>query len=281
MSHEPSLPTTRTFLTSLVDSLSHYPLASTSSNGLVSNPLATASPALKSLFLTLHVLFPNELLPALDVLDRGLVTRFIVDYNSETRLEGTEQPTEGQGHQEDEETGTGEPHAGAADDATTRLRIEPQDRVYYVRSSQPVRGSRYSNFGHESGGAGDGESGRAGGGIGLGGTSYEVRLTAWNCSCPAFAFSAFGGTAVDSEDQEQGPVNDGEMEDEQGQGDDWMDDSELEWRFGGVMRGKTVLVCKHLLACVLVERWGALEKHVEVRTVGKAEMAGWAAGWGG
>jgi len=38
-----------------------------------------------------------------------------------------------------------------------------------------------------------------------------------------------------------------------------------------------VPLCKHLLACVLVERW----RGVEERVVGREEMAGWAAGWGG
>jgi len=38
--------------------------------------------------------------------------------------------------------------------------------------------------------AGEGERGGS-----IEGTSYHVHLTAWNCSCPAFAFAAFAGLA--------------------------------------------------------------------------------------
>ena len=42
-----------------------------------------------------------------------------------------------------------------------------------------------------------------------------------------------------------------------------------------------VPVCKHLLACLLAERWNVARGVVEERSVGEGEMAGWAAGWGG
>ena len=41
-------------------------------------------------------------------------------------------------------------------------------------------------------------------------------------------------------------------------------------------------VCKHVLACVLVEKCaGYFGEGVEVREVGREEYAGWCAGWGG
>jgi len=40
-------------------------------------------------------------------------------------------------------------------------------------------------------------------------------------------------------------------------------------------------MCKHLLACVLVERVAAFGGFVEERRVSVEEVAGWAAGWGG
>jgi len=43
----------------------------------------------------------------------------------------------------------------------------------------------------------------------------------------------------------------------------------------------SIPVCKHLLACALIERCGVLREFVEERTVGQEEAAGWAAGWGG
>lgn len=59
---------------------------------------------------------------------------------------------------------------------------------------------------------------------------------------------------------------------------------EGEWRFGGLMReweGVPTPACKHLLACVLVERCAGLGVFVEERVVGRGEMAGWGGGWGG
>lgn len=54
------------------------------------------------------------------------------------------------------------------------------------------------------------------------------------------------------------------------------------WQFGGLSYdglgedGEAVPpCCKHLLACVLAERWGAmLGRYVIQRTVGREEMAG-------
>ena len=124
--------------------------------------------------------------------------------------------------------------------------------MYYVRSAQQPRTSRYHSV------AIDGV-----------GTNYEIRLGSWNCSCPAFAFSAFDGslgTLI------EGKVNDG-GENREGK---------EEWRFGGLMLDQLGMpMCKHLLACVLVERCDGLAAFLEERVVGKEKAAGWAAGWGG
>ena len=123
--------------------------------------------------------------------------------------------------------------------------------MYYVRSAQQPRTSRYHSAVVDS--------------IG---TSYEVRLGAWNCSCPAFVFAAFDGSIGASAD---GKVDDGEESGEK-----------EEWRFGGLLLDhQGTPVCKHLLACVLLEKCDGLAGFVEDRVVGKEEAAGWAAGWGG
>lgn len=53
---------------------------------------------------------------------------------------------------------------------------------------------------------------------------------------------------------------------------------EAKWEFGGLSadgrEGGAVPVCKHLLACVLGERWGVLKGYVKERSVGREEMAG-------
>lgn len=60
--------------------------------------------------------------------------------------------------------------------------------------------------------------------------------------------------------------------------DDLEGSSSEQWEFGGmgiVREGEGVPVCKHLLACVLGERWeGVMGGFVNVRRVGREEMAG-------
>lgn len=62
----------------------------------------------------------------------------------------------------------------------------------------------------------------------------------------------------------------------------WSGGKEKEaWLFGGLGRGRTAPVCKHLLACVLVERVALFGGMAEERDISAEELAGWAAGWGG
>lgn len=103
------------------------------------------------------------------------------------------------------------------------------------------------------------------------GTNYEVRLQAWNCTCPAFAFAAFRPQNEDL----QGALGNND-EDDHGEG---MRTKNI---FGGLSLGeKEVPVCKHLLACLLVEMGGIWGDFANETVVGREEMAGWAAGWGG
>jgi len=98
-----SLPSPREFLTALFDALPTVPVPQFTPPG---NPLLQLAPKDRSVFVTLHCLFPNDFVPALDVLDRGLVTRVVQT-------------------------------AGGPDDDHENL-----PAVYYVRSSQPQsRGS--------------------------------------------------------------------------------------------------------------------------------------------
>lgn len=86
-----SLPSPRTFLTSLVNTLASSSSSTSSSNfcdvgrsggedrsSSTSNPLKRLAGPHRALLTTLHVLYPSVLLPALDVLDRRLVTRVFV-----------------------------------------------------------------------------------------------------------------------------------------------------------------------------------------------------------
>ncbi|KAK7403682.1 hypothetical protein QQX98_010526 [Neonectria punicea] len=75
-----SLPSHRQLLTTLINSVSDIaPVADASSPSSLpppsTSPLQVIAHAQRPLLLTLHVLFPGLLLPALDLLDRKLVTR--------------------------------------------------------------------------------------------------------------------------------------------------------------------------------------------------------------
>lgn len=244
MASTSTLPTPRAFLTDLLSSL---PAPSTPS----SNPVKDLKGADKNLLLTLHVLFPNEFLPALDLLDRGLVTRFRIRSDSAPSFHAA--PT---AHTTAGNAGTDAEGAAQAPrpDAEVALENEEENEaatLYYVRSAQPPR-SRFASSSALDPSA----------------MHYEVRLAAWNCACPAFAFAAFPLSASSADDA------DGATQGGEGEGQDWS--------FGGLSLGAGgAPVCKHLLACVLVERCGIFGQFVEERAVSVEEAAGWAAGWGG
>jgi len=236
----------RCFVTQLLGSL---PSAAENSGTADGNPLGAVDDATKKKLLSLQVLYPNEYLPALDLLDRGLVTRFVVDDG----VDGIQRRGGGAAvHRMNERT---ELSTSANRDTPMldspinpspkpELSRNPHNTIFYVRSAQQQRSSRYSTSYDTT-------------------QSYEVRLLAWNCTCPAFAFAAYPSNYADHDAQHD------EM-----RGD--------EDNFGGVSLGSGMPpVCKHLLACVLVEKCkGLFGGYVTERVVGVEEAAGWAAGWG-
>lgn len=131
--------------------------------------------------------------------------------------------------------------------------------VYYVRSSQRVRHHAASR--HD-----------------VVGTSYEVRTRAWNCTCPALALATFAGHGASEFNNRDGDGKSEHFGCEQECDDDG---ARCKERLGGLGLGSDFHVCKHLLACVLVERCGGLEEYVETTAVERTEMAGRATGWDG
>jgi hypothetical protein len=214
------LPYPRTVLTEL---LSQIQQATTPAD--TGNPLKNASEDTKKSLLTLHVLYPNEFLPALDLLDRRLLTRFTIQ--AVTSHEPGSSVVAG--HSLDV---TPSQHHSSSE-------ITP---LYFVRSAQQSRTST---------------SGRSYDPLT---THYEVRLMAWNCSCPAFSFAAFPPSAR----------NDGDLQ-----------RSDEVHPFGGLSVGQDMPpICKHLLACVLAEHCLTFREFVEMKGVSHEELAGWCAGWG-
>ena len=195
----------------------------------------------KHTFLTLYTLFPEILLSALDVLDRRLITRLVVTGSEESK-EANINTIDGKAKQ--------------------HTHLDPQTRfVYYVKSSAPPPSSR----------------GRYADRYPSDLMSYEARTVAWNCTCAAFTFSAFNLSSLSERGvHEQSRV----VADDQHNNEDFLADG----RWGGLSghgTGRDAPLCKHLLACVLAECWAVAGTMIEERIVGKEEMAGWAAGWGG
>ncbi|MCJ1410436.1 hypothetical protein MMC19_004521 [Ptychographa xylographoides] len=223
------LPASRFLLTSLFSSLPSSPFDL--SENPQSNPLINVSTSTKSLLLTLHCLFPNVLLPALDLLDRGLVKRLVLPPVSESS------------------TLNAITVIPAAQKSTIAPGVPTKHQVvsvYYVRSAQNVRyHSRHQVTTSST-------------------TSYEVRLDAWNCTCAAFTFAAF--SVLGRDDRRGTNVAVGE-------------DKERGW-FGGLADiEEEIPICKHLLACILIERCGLLRCFIEEVFVSRDEAAGWVAGW--
>ncbi|KAJ4416697.1 Coproporphyrinogen-III oxidase [Gnomoniopsis sp. IMI 355080] len=245
-----SLPTPRQLLTSILKSISEIPpplampdtlttrpdtlwgrsnqRSSTSS----SNPFKHLHPSHRPLFTTLHVLFPSLLLPALDLLDRGLVTRLVQLSDQRPREYGdVEMADEGSTVQQGRRSSSSSSSTPAS------------STVYLVRSAQKPTGRRPEAAASQ--------------------TVYISHTAAWNCTCAAFAFAAFPPAASALSTR----TSRGEADDEWGFGGmsfDGLDESE-----GGVPP-----CCKHLLACVLAEKWVVLGDYLNERSLGKEELAG-------
>ncbi|TLS24561.1 hypothetical protein PpBr36_08080 [Pyricularia pennisetigena] len=268
-----TLTSPRQILTSLITSISSIPpppaqadtqqpqRQPTTDQNQQQNVLSQLDPSHRPLLTALHALFPALLLPALDLLDRGLVSRLELRDDRNAPAQNPEPPAApaataahktpaaGTGLQQDQ------PPPPAPGPTATAA-------IYHVRSAQQPHPR------HRSRAADPPKPQR----------TYVVHLAAWNCTCAAFAFSAFpggggrGGGDDDDDDDDAGAAG---LEPAA-----WPTPRELE--FGGLSldgtRGREaqgVPCCKHLLSCLLADRWaGVLGRYVVVRRVGREEMAG-------
>ncbi|KAI0472228.1 hypothetical protein F4859DRAFT_97563 [Xylaria cf. heliscus] len=271
-----TIPTPRDILTSLISSLSSIPLAdpATTTTGAISshrssNPHAGASPptnpfklippAYRSILTTLHVLYPSTVLPALDLLDRRLVTRVILNRDAAQHPTSVQDATITSAQES--------PAEGEIPNLQEDNKPPPLPLYHLVRSVQPQSQRRQKSTSSS------------------GGRVYTVRLESWNCTCAAFAFSAFPPlpSPTFSSTSEHGyqihPAADTHGDDDAMSSSD-REDTDWTWEFGGLSAdGKGgaggVPCCKHLLACVLAERWGSvLGGYMEERVVGREEGAG-------
>ncbi|KAI1160040.1 hypothetical protein F5B18DRAFT_542895 [Nemania serpens] len=284
-----TIPSPRDLLTSLISSLPSIPISNnttkTAATNLIpshrssnrhtnstpaSNPFKLIPPAYRPILTTLHVLYPSTLLPALDLLDRRLVTRVIQTH--ETNIQRDQDFTI---------TSHQPPETGVEDEAPSKKQAgaKPTPLYHLVRSAQPPSHRRHHQVQAPS----------------TSGQAYVVRLASWNCTCAAFAFSAFPPlpsflsapasasryrifpASASGDTTEPGDTDVGMDEAAASDSEETADEP---WEFGGLSAdGRDgaggVPCCKHLLACVLAERWDAvLGAYVEERLVTREESAG-------
>lgn len=260
----PQLPTPRDLLTSMIDINTDIPHAPGNSNAIpLALPLST-----RPILTTLHVLYPGLLLPALDLLDKSLVTHIrLRPVPDSSKITPEEQRTEAEG----EVIGSSPPIIPTQHTYVDELRIEGQSipsSLYIVRSSQDTRSrSRRQEYAPPTT------------------QCYVVRLSAWNCDCAAFAYNSFPpATSARSWGERRLVVKDIPTSMKVLLQDDTCTESNDTWRFGGRSLDRnrntdSVPCCKHLLACILADRWrDVFGKYVTESEVDTAEMAGLGAG---
>lgn len=242
-----SLPSPQALLTSIFETLTVPPSLSIDSSSLNNspNPFKSLSASQRALLTTLHVIFPSPLLlQAFDLLDRGLVTRISLI------------------NPEDSNESHNVVDAGQKLSQTTKNTCDrarnPRYNVYQVNSSQSPKIS--SRFTHQVSAS----------------TSpaiYTVHLNAWNCSCAAFAFSAF--PLPESKSYPWLDFRDNTSKEDM----HVMNENSNEWAFGGVhvdySEKDSIPICKHLLACLFIDRWDCvLGNYVNDIGLDKEGMAG-------
>ena len=207
----------------------------------------------RSILLTLHLLFPRELLPALDILDRGLVTKLLVTpwtpVNAEAKL------------------------GAGLDENSNAVTIPYQGwEVFYIQSaSVSDKHNSRSPYRHQ-------HVNRS-----TTSTHYEVCLDSWNCSCPAFSVSAFHSLGARDHLESEEQVTDSQGLETRNSGPR----SDDKWRFGGLSTLETGRVpsCKHILAAVLAKAAPKLfnDGYTE-KVVSREEAVAWGNGgeglWG-
>ncbi|KAK4186032.1 hypothetical protein QBC35DRAFT_388146 [Podospora australis] len=215
------------------------------------NPLRRVPISHRHLIITLHVLFPEIVLPALDLLDRRLVTRLILD-NSHVKTEERKE-----------------------DGIAGKKENEEKSETYLVTSAAPPP-SRRKKHPTSGGNAAEDE----GLGVASGQRRYIVHLQAWNCTCAAFAFSSVQDVQVGLDSLEIVDLDSlGIPEANEGVA---AGEANEVWSFGGMSldgtsqtEGGGVPICKHLMACLLAARWtAALGGYVTEKRIGVEEMAG-------
>lgn len=266
------LPDSQFFITSIIHELSKHsstlptPGPINSEHGAPSSSLLSSLSAyqlskIKPLLLTLHFFFPGELLLALDILDRRLVTKLMT----------TSSPTD---------IKTGEQGTRSDDDHNKSACA--QDEIYLVQSVGSMTAGRSSLT----------SSAKSKSSANMGKKSYIVCLNSWNCTCPTFTMAMFRDSNSWCSQDGDNPASSKAF---QASVSGSHDNTGIRGLLSGMSEGDTLIfggtmvdkdygtpVCKHILACVLGSRCPSLfVGGIENAYVGENEMAGYQAGWVG
>ena len=197
----------------------------------------------QSLLVTLHFMYPHELLPALDLLDRKLISCHNSLYSTESQCPMSGIPS-------------GE--RGVLGDITVEnTKIE----TFYIKSASAAIEETVLPFHHR----------QAHAQIEF---YYEVRLDSWNCTCPAFAYASTS-SSLDSPDHTKQVDDERPIDKEDVEGCSAIS-------FGGSSTTSSdVPMCKHMLAVAMWKAApSAFGDSVNMHYTNIATTAGWAAGWG-
>ncbi|KAK2033423.1 hypothetical protein LX32DRAFT_88005 [Colletotrichum zoysiae] len=268
------LPAPRVAITNLINSLTSaslpLPSPNTATTGDAQNPLGSLPQSHRPLLVTLHVLFPSLVLPALDLLDRNLVTRVVPEPASISGCgRGGNDPADPApaDHRRSPE------HAHDAGAADAQGSSPPLPSQNYLHPEKIPRSSTAAFHLVRSVASTMTRRSHAVATSASASTTYLVRLDAWNCTCANFAFEAFPASTATVEDVIRDEIKDAYADEDS-------DEGEMGgWQFGGLsldgIDSGDVPCCKHLLACLLSEQWGdALGKYVTEKRVSREEMAG-------
>ncbi|KAL7820547.1 hypothetical protein V8C44DRAFT_316975 [Trichoderma aethiopicum] len=190
--------------------------------------------------LTLHVIFPSLLLPALDLLDRGLVSRLVVGADGEQEAAVTtgairaEAEAESPNEHEHATGGIISNNGQESDIVTGRI------CMYAVQSAASTTSRRRKSHAPSKP------------------RTYAVHLDAWNCSCGGFALEAY--SHYDANNRHHNPLQSSASP------SSWLGSLE-------VAPPDDFPCCKHLLACLLADKWKTSPGHDREKYITKEELA--------
>ncbi|KAL2891989.1 ubiquitin carboxyl-terminal hydrolase family protein [Ceratocystis lukuohia] len=253
------LPSSRAFLSSLISSI---PGPLPTQLEAVYDIEAVAQ-ARRSLLSTLHVIFPSLLLPALDLIDRGFVVRILMKT----------MPAEAEAEAE----------AIIVAETTTTTAAQTQARRLpgFLVYSATTPSTHFHGHRKRASTA----AGLSGTIASIGGKVHLVSLTAWNCSCPSFAYDAFASHCHSDRNDSDEENKQEYVGEKSGNGGQYSQNSvgcgarvagervsgDV---FGGLTRGSAPPCCKHILACLLAERCNLTDEEIPEWTLTREQLAG-------